>query len=293
MKTEQKETIKVLGLVLAALIAIVLIIGLFVPKGEDRCEKILLGEMKDGCYLSLAEETGNPSFCDRIGSPAMRDACISELRVQPQTSADCEKLSNPVLREQCIMSLVAITRNASYCSGLSAVIDRDTCYLSHARSNDDPISCVGISTYYLRMTCNNDIYTKLAVDRRNPSFCNQLVHNDSATRSMFVDNCIYKVAKISNDTLLCSGISNSVLAQQCVTGTVDFSACDQVTDLTQRSTCIFSLAVSTDDPSSCDRIPTPYLKDNCYYQMAVKTMNPSLCSRISGENLRSVCERSG
>ncbi len=294
MKTEQKERIKLLGLVFAVLIVLVLVIGLFIPRGEDRCEKLPMKEFKDDCYYTLARDTGNSSFCDRIAKQFTHDACITDVAAQqPGSAIDCDRLSSPSLKDQCIRSMASTTKNASYCAGLAGALERDMCYDSVARSNDDPQACAGISTDYMEMTCNNDVYTALAVETRNPSLCNKLIYNESMARIGLVDNCIFTVAKQNNDTALCAGIHSSVLLQQCMTGVVDFTVCDQMSDTDQRATCIFSLAVSTDDPSSCDRIPTPYLKDNCYYQMAAKTGDSSICSRISGENLRSACGRGG
>ncbi len=294
MKPEQKERIKALGLVFAVLIVIVLIISFFVPRGEDRCEKILLSEFKDDCYYTLAQDAGNSSFCDRIAKQFTHDVCISDVAAQQSGGAiDCDRLSSPSLKDQCIRSMASTTKNASYCAGLTGSLERDMCYDSIARGSEDPQACAGISTDYMEMSCNNDIYASLAAETRNPSLCNKLVYNESLARMGLIDNCIFNVAKQNNDTSLCSGIHSSVLLQQCVTGTVDFTLCDSISDTDQRSSCIFSLAISTDDPNSCDRIPTPYLKDNCYYQMAAKTGDSSICSRISGENLRSVCGRGG
>lgn len=284
---------KKVAIALVLLIAAVLLLNFFIPKGEGRCEKILLKEMKDDCYLALAREMNNSAFCSRIENPPARDLCITQLGAQPGGATDCERLSDPALRDQCLRSLVQTTKNTSYCEGLPGVLERDMCYSTFANNNDDPTACAGISTDYLRMSCNNNIYTKLAISRSNPSLCNQLVYNESELRPALVDRCILEVATQNNDTSLCAGISNSALMQQCITGRIDFSVCEDITDSNQRSSCIFSLAVQSNDPDLCNRVPTPYLRDNCFYQISTTKRDRSICDRIAGENLRSICKTGG
>ena len=289
----REETIRKIAPVIAVLVLAVIIFSLIIPRGADRCERILLSEARDDCYLTLAKEANNQSLCARIERPFMRDMCITGLGMQPATSADCERISDAALRGQCITSLVQSTGNYSYCQALPSPLERDICYSNFAGKNAQPMACEGVSVDYLRTICNNDAYQRLAVSRRNPSLCSQMSANDSATQLALADQCIYAVAKEANDTSLCAGIQGAALRGQCITGGSDFSACEQTSDYNQRLACFYSVALNSNDPNSCDRIPTPHLRDNCFYQFAAKNSDRSICSRISSDNLRSLCTGTG
>lgn len=45
---------------------------------KDLCEKVDVQEFKDGCYMKIAESTGNKILCEKISDPGMRSYCTGE-----------------------------------------------------------------------------------------------------------------------------------------------------------------------------------------------------------------------
>jgi hypothetical protein len=45
---------------------------------EELCEKVDVLGFKDGCYMKIAESTGNKTLCEKISDSGIKSLCTGE-----------------------------------------------------------------------------------------------------------------------------------------------------------------------------------------------------------------------
>ena len=295
-KTEAERKLENIRFLLPfVIIAVVLGIALWVmglllhPSAESKCASALIPGWADSCYLSLARETGNASYCDLIASSTKRDDCVSALGTGTASSPGmCEKLTSSMLKDDCYSMLARTSESPAYCGFVSSNFTQSECYSAVALSSGDAESCTQIGDVAMRYNCNNQVYSALALQRGDPTLCARMEYYDASSKQLLADNCVLAVSMNRSDTSMCDYIVNDTLWERCSSiGTaVD---CDLLTDSNQRNVCYYSAAIDSGNPADCGRVPGESLRDNCYYQIAVQKMDPSICDLISSGNMKSVC----
>jgi|GEM_PF-6392213 len=288
-----KKSLSLLPLLLAIVIAgaVFWSIGYLISwaSPESKCASALLPEWRDSCYYSLAKDTMNSSYCDFVNDTSKRDACLSEMslfNMQP-TEASCSKITDPLFRNGCFSMLAKKSNNLTYCSLIGDEMGVDQCYADAAVALKDPSACAMIRNLEIRYTCKNNIYQQLAVERGDPSLCQQVEYYDSGSRQLIADNCVLAVSTNHSDTSMCRYIVNEKIRTRC-TGAGQTVDCESIAP-ERRGVCYYSSAIANNNQYDCGKIPTESLRNNCYYQIATKKRDASICEYISNTNLKNLC----
>ncbi|MDD5317905.1 MAG: hypothetical protein PHF51_04215 [Candidatus ainarchaeum sp.] len=293
---EPEERMRLLlpaGAAVAILMAALVLFNLLFMNGspESRCERAALGEWRSSCWNSLARDTGNAAYCDRIDDGVLKDDCITKLGMADNASitfSTCGKLSQAVLRDSCYETLAEMTGSAEGCPLMRNEIYAAQCFSEAALASDDPSLCAHLYSNESIQDCRNKVFASIAVKRRDPGICENITYPDPSVIQAVVDNCVLSVASSANDTSMCARIGDAALRAQCE-GQSSLADCGSVSDQAARNLCWFTAAVIDSDAGKCARIEGEGTRDSCYYQIAERTFNASLCGAISDPNLKTVC----
>lgn len=94
------------------------------------CNSILDTPVKEKCYASLAQKTGNLSLCGLIGEDARHDSCYIWFAERRANWGICTDLVNPDFhRDICLKEVAIITKDVAICSQVSMESESADCRL--------------------------------------------------------------------------------------------------------------------------------------------------------------------
>lgn len=263
-----------------------------VDTSPSRCERILDKSFKDDCLLRVAQETNNISKCDEIGKQDVKGRCYYLLSggAAPTDPSVCRKLTSTIQRDQCFLNAANSKNDFSLCANIESNFSRDGCYSAFASKNKNASLCDGITLENTRENCRNSVFSALAIEQKNPAFCESIKSSLGNTSGALINNCYLNMAKQLNDTIYCNNIDELYTRNFCLTGRIDPNICAQITQENARSMCYFTIAVQSKDPSACSTVDVE-LRDNCYVQIAHETDDKGICDRISNQLLKDICKQ--
>jgi hypothetical protein len=261
----------------------------FVDESPNRCYHLWDPSQKDNCLLMVATQTMNISKCDEINRTDIAQQCYSTLLMAAGTgnASVCSRMTG-IRRDDCFLQLATSKNSTSMCMEINFSYQRDSCLSKIAVASDRPDICNPILNNASRDFCKNQIFADLAVKNKDASFCKLLIAENASNQDM-VDTCIFTLAKKLNDTSYCDQITNSFSMELCITGKIDPSSCNQISDPRGQQACLFISAIYSSDTSQCLDLPSTSMQDNCYLQVASNKKDDKVCALISSADLKSQC----
>jgi len=75
------------------------------PETAGECEEYTIPEIKNECYIALADKTGDSSLCVEITRPDRRDKCYFKAATTSKDEVVCEKIGDEDIKEHCYNSI--------------------------------------------------------------------------------------------------------------------------------------------------------------------------------------------
>jgi len=75
------------------------------PETAGECEEYTIPEIKNECYIALAEKTGDSSLCVEITRPDRKDKCYVKVATRSKEGSICEKIEDEGIKEHCYNSI--------------------------------------------------------------------------------------------------------------------------------------------------------------------------------------------
>ncbi|MEW6528953.1 MAG: hypothetical protein AB1391_03625 [Candidatus Micrarchaeota archaeon] len=212
----------------------------------------------DACFLSLAIEKADSSFCKNI-SPKRSDECWQMFSNFELSS--CLNLKNYSAKKNCINVFINESKNLSLCNYLEGV-DKDQCEKKTYRP------CINVSE------SENEL-------------CFALTYNDSSYCTK--TDCIITYAKRRNDILACDVLSSNSEKYACKSVVTNFDQCSILSGVYTLNYCYQLAAQYSNDYSYCDLITDEgAYQYTCYLNAAIKTGKYSYCAK-TGLEYRGKC----
>lgn len=283
--------------------------------------------LRDDCFYSHAESTGNEATCFRIRDPELLKKC---------QGAIADKACAGLDEYNTTLCLALKTRNPALCA--SSVNHSQECFWTVAKNFSDSSICGNLTSQATSRACeavitnNVDLcadftfnttsdgcYQLFAIDKNNPAICDKTVtetyitscHQALALMNNRPDLCSHAVSEPERDQCykavaikhltadVCNSIKEAGVSDRCkievAKAVPDAVICGLVNNSYQRNyQCYTTIIASKDYPITmdmCSRISTNDLqwKDECYARMAKELGNSTICNLIQTEGLKARC----
>ena len=91
----------------------------------------------DLCYLNLAKDTGDYSYCDEMGKGFLRDSCYMEKFTKMADFSGCDDFEEGLGKSHCYRVAGEVLGEALYCRKITSVDNnslshKDSCYMARA-----------------------------------------------------------------------------------------------------------------------------------------------------------------
>ncbi|MDP6626539.1 MAG: hypothetical protein QGG50_01465, partial [Methanopyri archaeon] len=165
---------------------------------EGLCTGLDAGELRDDCFSSLAERSGNSTYCGQISTDESKGTCLA--------------------------AVARALMDMAICENIPAEKDRDWCYRSVAIERNDPSICDPILSSFAKDSCVSPI----AIATANVSLCALIA--DPA----IADECYLGIGTRGWDATACTGVQNPRSKDRCLEAFVPFvpavDACSNMAD---------------------------------------------------------------
>jgi len=218
---------------------------------------------KDGCYLSIAEETGSKLACDRMKSDLpRRNLCYKKVARIKKDSGTCEGIQNEEYKKWC---LAVATGDLSKCDDIGD---------SEYSANDGNIK--------------GNCYLEISEDKNDISICDKIDWDNS-----YQESCYWQFAREEKDTSLCDKLEEP-RRSNCYSGIEvleaiekdDYSICEKEETEIPKNVCYYRFAEEKKDISLCSRISSTGgdVLYYCYY-LIPKSIGEELNQNLSQEEI--------
>jgi hypothetical protein len=294
-----KRRLMILGVGALAIVAIVLfVIGSIAT--ASGCNAVLSAQ-RYGCIESLAGQTGNVLYCNRIGSPGIRSSCIMSVAEAGKNTSECTAFPIGQYRTDCIENISYSTSNPVACNGLDQPNQSLCGYNVMAKLNfSGPSYCAGITEQSYRNLCTSQSYYHLAIATRNYSYCSNLPAAQNETLVYAMTRQEPNSQNISSSYLTSFlNITPRDLCYSSIAGSGSNASCAYIANSTLRNACngssssYNSTATVQNLTASCGNAPSKQLQNLCYFgiyaNQAVNTNNESWCGLITNQSYMQNC----
>ncbi|MFH1470758.1 MAG: hypothetical protein ABIF01_03350 [Candidatus Micrarchaeota archaeon] len=217
-----------------SLFFLLLILGCISPSADvSKCEGITEQYQKYDCYLSVAEETRDPSVCKLFIFLPWKDECY-------KTVAEGRRIS-------------------SECSQIRESDSKDICFVHAAEMKQDPLLCDNVQNKRYK----DDCYFSIAVLKKDPDSCKYMQYGDR------IRWCYMEIAHMVRDANICRGIENQNYSNLCYQTIAEFnsdpSVCDRMAPGWARDYCYEDSIkyMQNRDISICDKIERENIREAC------------------------------
>lgn len=277
------------------LIGIVILSGCASTNESKICDKIQEDSAKNECYETLAVQSNDVAFCDKITSGSFsdlsRNICYTHVAMNSGDPEVCKKVQSPYERD-CYIELAKITKDPSLCD--YAKLKYNYCIAEVVTVVPDESLCERISGTVTEGKC----YENLAVAKKDHSFCNKMPLDEYGKNKS--DSCIFSVAATKQDKETCKKITHPVIQSNCLKELtrkeeeksqpeikVTPNICNDEENLISKGECYYKLAQETGNPTWCESI-TAYeqtlvdiRKASCYLNLGKLMKDTSICKMIT------------
>jgi len=190
-------------------------------KDEKLCNKIKNEELKQSCIdfvkLSLSRNATSADDCNGISNEGLKSECLNNFyfksSVRSLDEESCKNIKNGELQDRCKTTIVQ-NKIVAEKSKKEAIVKRKTTeqILDSCNELDEERST----------KCKDETNYKLALEKRDPSYCNQV--SDSTKRTECIneqqsnqDGVYLREALSKKDATTCNKITNIQLKSDCLT----------------------------------------------------------------------------
>lgn len=269
----------------------------------------------DNCFLALAREKSDPSFChgiysigtldtcyaifansslaicEQITDAGMRTGCLTAIAEANKSQDICDLIQNPEQQAACLKSVVppcqlVLDPDArALCMALEkgnyTLCQSDSCLEQYAQNRSDAAACGPIASEPERHYC-------MAAVAGSAAPC------ANASQQAFQDLCYQKAAAYLNDSAVCDlATKGSDYADACylyfAVNDSDMSYCSRPIYTGLRDTCYTDYAIIAADTSACPRIFDTLNQIGCYFFAAGANRLPSLCNPLQNAGQQNDC----
>jgi len=224
---------------------------------EGLCAALDAGGLRDDCFSSLAELSGNSTYCEQIATVGSKGTCIA--------------------------SVARTLSDVTLCLNISMEGERDGCYRAIAIELNDPSLCDSIVNDGIKDTCLSPI----AVATADLSLCSLV------TDPAISDDCYLGIGARGWDTTVCANIQDATSKDLCLSSIVPFSPsmeiCETMADQSIKEACIYHVAVASWDTSVCMEHLGEAERGPCIQAVAAAVGNPMLCDILQAGPVHDVC----
>lgn len=294
-----KRRLMILGVGTLVIVAIVLFVIGSVATASG-CNAVLSAQ-RYGCIESLAGQTGNVLYCNRIGSSGIRNSCIMSVAEASKNTSECTAFPMGQYRTDCIENISYSTSNPIACNGLDQANQSLCSYNVMAKLNfSGRAYCAGITQQSYRNLCTSQSYYHLAISTGNYSYCANLPSTQNETLLYAMTSQEPGSQNISSSYLTSFlNITPRDLCYSSVAGSGSDASCTYISNSTLRNACNGSASTYSSNTTvqnltvSCSNAPNKQLQNLCYFGIysneAVTTYNESWCGLITNQSYMKSC----
>jgi hypothetical protein len=198
------------------------------------------------CLIRVASKSGDISVCDLINATNYKlrqdakNICLHDAAITLRNDSICERILGPLyanepdLRSQCLRDVGSRSGQYRTCDKIVDSQYSRQCYIAVAKLMNQPEICDMIGDRTWRQACEGEFQKA----QNRTSMCDDMM--DSARRW----GCISATAALTNKPVVCLGIGNRVLQDE----------------------CFFNAAVKNRDAMTCDKIQEPRSRNLCIHE---------------------------
>lgn len=248
----------------------------------DGCRWIEDASVRNACLTRFPEQR-TEGLCTALDAGELRDDCFSSLAERSGNSTYCEQITGEGAKSTCITAVAHALVDMALCEHIPAEKDRDWCYRSVAIERNDPTICDPIISNFAKDSCLSPI----AIATADISLC-ALISDPSTA-----DECYLGIGTRGWDVTVCTGIQNPRPKDRCLEAFVPFipavDACSNMADKTTRESCLLRVALATGDVDVCVNHLGESTKGLCIHAVAAATGDPAACDVFPKGPEREAC----
>lgn len=161
---------------------------------------------KDACFIDLAKQEGDASYCEYITETSPKEGCYYQLYHLTLDTSLCKNFYHDSAQEKCLSYIATNQSNIDLCREITDGFWKNSCKRNIAVKTKNISLCKEINTSYEQRAC----LLLIAEDIKDSLICNN--HYDPSER----DICLTHYAQDLKDKSACGAISSSVQRQECI-----------------------------------------------------------------------------
>jgi len=264
-------------------------------KNDEKCEKYSRGFSRDQCYLDLAKDKKDISYCNNIDNQNSKGICYSNIAVSKNNLDICNSLTTDKAKYTCYKEYAQSKKDISICDKIQENSIKEDCYLEVASEGEYISLCDKLSDDFSKVMCQMEVVENIAKKEKDIylSLCQRI--DLEASRA----NCYRVAAILKKDPSICDNITGEAEKENkawCYSDSIStrehLPYCEKMPNDFYRYTCYAKVAVNSKDVTLCEKISDlkySGVKDNCYLKIAQETKNSSLCQKITDPETKDEC----
>ncbi len=248
--------------------------------------------VRNTCYLSFAK---TKVICSKLigGFDAYR--CYDDVGRSELDYTACMQIDDNQNKANCLDYVARNSSDVSICDLITDInsVQANACISYVAVQSPSATVCPKLTDYAKRNNC----YYRLALNTKDSTACAQIIGDRKLK-----DFCLLRVAVLSYDSSICSGISADDFnyldncRKPIAEHNYDLNLCEMMYNTSNYINCFVNIALSLGKPEVCVQMQNDrfvgFLYDNvslCYRDFAVSLGDSTYCSLIDNNALYSEC----
>ena len=257
---------------------------------EGLCKALNAGELQDDCFSSLAERSGNSTYCEQISSESAKSTCIAAVARTLTDIALCGNVSIEGERDDCYRAIAIELKDFSLCDSIVNEGIKNTCLSPIAIANAD-LSLCGLVT---DPAISDDCYLGISARGWDATVCANI--QDAASK----DLCLAAIVAFTPSMDICTAMADQSIREACIyhvaVASWDTRVCTDQLGEAERGPCIQAVAAAAGDPMLCDILQAGPVHDVCVARALPGFAPMTLCGPVTNHyplTLREQCVLAG
>ena len=174
------------------------------------CDEIKNTSIKDNCFYRLAKKNQDVSFCEKIFEESTKISCNSFFKKDPSLCDTINTDLDNLAKDNCYLAFVVQTKDLpkaqleKTCEKITNSEIKDDCYMQLAIHKEDSSLCSNVQNQNSKEVCDTIL-------KKDKDLC-----KNNFKDSFSQDYCLYYVAELLKDKLICEEIKNDFLHNKCL-----------------------------------------------------------------------------
>ncbi len=109
-------------------------------KKDSFCDHITDADLRDVCYVNVADKTQSLMPCDKCSSDS-KYLCYAMIASMKNDLTICDGIPDIDYKNNCYNEVASSSKDVSICERITIISQRDSCYYNYAAKNEDPSVC--------------------------------------------------------------------------------------------------------------------------------------------------------